>query len=1005
MTTPLARRLRSRWGIPLLIVILVAAAGFAGVYRYNDARADRERALADALEGSVRLSVDTAQKWVFERLADTDVVAEIGGDLTPANFIPRFRNSLDGLLDQIATRYRYLSVAVYALEGRQRLAGSQGAPATLPDWLAARLGQAGNMRIGQLAYYGGPDGARSADRRESRQLVFFRGIYTGASADRPFAVAVLTVQGGALDDIVARDGAAVPADGRIYFVRNDAGRVQTLQAVDDVAGRLAALRDMRAATSVEARILGGETAMIEGPDVNGTPVYAAGRRIDPYSTFVVAAIDADDAFRDFHRDTRSNLALGALVVGLTIAVAVVWRRGELYRLRLREAEIQRRFEFTANSAEEAVLLVVDGVIQDVNDRAIAMYGHPRVALIGMPVRELRVPDERARLDEVERAFEVGQDLSYHTIHQRQDGTRFPVEVAVDKLRGGRRTVLNVVIRDLSERRQAEADRRIATGVFEHCVEGILVADDSGRVVLVNPAFCTMSGYGPGDVIGRDAGQFIDAFARMSSDAAIGDSLRANGFWQGEGTGRRKSGDHYHAHLSLSTVRNPEGEAVQMVAICNDLTAVREAQRQIEYLSRFDPVARLPSRQRLVADLEVLLAERHPGCLVAVTGVDRLHQFNETLGYKAGDALIAEIARRLTHVAGELAQVYRFSGSEFVLLLTGEAMEGAQVLAAQAIQALARPIHLEGRTLYLTACVGTAAAPHDGPDAVALLRNGQAALYAARTEGTGVVRAYRPAINRAKLEDLALEERLRGAIGRGELTLHFQPQVSLATGKIIGAEALMRWTHPELGPVPPWRFIAVAEQTGLIIDLGTWVIEQACRHWREWSATIPDLPPIAVNLAALQFQRPGFAREVVDLLQSYVMPSAALQLELTESMVMGDAEAAIAIMQELTRAGIDLAIDDFGTGYSSLSHLQRFPVAKLKIDRSFVLHCDRQPGDAAIVGAIIAMARSMKLRVIAEGVETEGQRAVLRDLGCDEMQGYLFSAPIPADQYAAMLRAR
>jgi EAL domain-containing protein (putative c-di-GMP-specific phosphodiesterase class I) len=310
--------------------------------------------------------------------------------------------------------------------------------------------------------------------------------------------------------------------------------------------------------------------------------------------------------------------------------------------------------------------------------------------------------------------------------------------------------------------------------------------------------------------------------------------------------------------------------------------------------------------------------------------------------------------------------------------------------------------VDGRILHLAACIGTAVGPQDGADPVTLLRNGQSALHAARAAGPGHVVAYRPAMSRAQLDDLALEERLRGAIGRGELSLHYQPQISLQTGRIIGAEALLRWQHPELGAVPPGRFIPIAEETGLIHDLGAWVLDEACRHWRGWQAQFGTPPPVAVNLAAPQFQRPGFARGVVDLLAANTMPSAALQLEITESMVMGDVEAAIAVMRDLTRAGIDLAIDDFGTGYSSLSHLQRFPVAKLKIDRSFVLHCDRQPGDAAIVAAVIAMARSMNLRVIAEGVETEGQRAVLRDLGCDEMQGYLFSRPLPADQYAALL---
>ncbi len=877
----LSRTLRGRWGRGLVVGLVIAAAIVAGIDNYARARADRQQVLAAALDGTVRVSIDMVQKWLFERLADTEVAADIAGDLTPANFIPRFRNSLDGLFDQMAGRYLYQSVGAYSTETGQRIAGSKAAPAILPDWLEPRIRQATNLRVGQLTFYPGPEGADAGTRRLARQLVFFRGVFSAATADKPFAIVVLTVPGAMLDAVVTRDAVGATGRGAVYFARNDAGRVSSPQATDAPGDAgLARLRDMRAAASVEARILAGAIGMLEGPDINGHQVFAVGRRVEPYSTFVIASLDVRDGMGEFERHALSLAGLGTAGIALAIAAGLLWRRAELYRARLREAAIAGRLEFATSRADDAILVIDDeGMIVDANERAMAMYGRRRDQLVGMAVAELRSPAERVDLATLAQGLESGDDLSYQTVHQRQDGTPFPVAVIVARMRSGGRTQFNAIVRDL--------------------------------------------------------------------------------------------------------------------------TQAQETARRIEHLQHFDPVTGLAARQRLIDDLGAALAAGQ-ACPIAVIGIDRLHHFAQALGYTAGDALAVEVSRRLAQCCGPAMQAYRFGPDEFVLAMPDGTSADIDAAAGQALQALAQPFVVETRALHLAACIGIAAGPQDGADPVTLLRNGQSALHAARAGGQGQIAAYRPAMSRARLDDLALEERLRGAIGRGEMSLHYQPQISLQTGRIIGAEALLRWQHPELGAVPPSRFIPLAEETGLIQELGAWVLDEACRHWRDWRAAGAGPPPVAVNLAAPQFQRPGFARSVIDLLAAHEMPSAALQLEITESMVMGDVEAAIAVMQELTRAGIDLAIDDFGTGYSSLSHLQRFPVAKLKIDRSFVLHCDRQPGDAAIVGAVIAMARSMNLRVIAEGVETEGQRAVLRDLGCDEMQGYLFSRPLPADAYAALL---
>jgi diguanylate cyclase (GGDEF)-like protein len=449
-----------------------------------------------------------------------------------------------------------------------------------------------------------------------------------------------------------------------------------------------------------------------------------------------------------------------------------------------------------------------------------------------------------------------------------------------------------------------------------------------------------------------------------------------------------------------------GTSVGRVWSLRDVTKRRQAEERLNYLANFDPLTDLPNRTLLYDRLGQAMT-RAPwhkrSVAVLFLDLDRFKNINDTLGHAFGDLLLKAVAERLTRCVREGDTVARLGGDEFVLILDDLAQPGDILLVAQKILgALSSPFNLEGRELFITTSIGIALYPDDGKDYETLLKNADTAMYRAKEQGKNNYQLYSPALNAKASERLALENSLRRALERGEFLLHYQPIVDLATGSVIAVEALVSWIRPNVGMISPAEFISLAEETGLIIPVGEWVLRTACTQNKACQSA--GLSPIcvAVNLSARQFQRQDLAKTIADAIDKIGLDPKYLELELTESIIMKNAEITAATLRRLDALGIEISVDDFGTGYSSLSYLKRFPVTTLKIDGTFIRDITTDLDDKAIVTAIITLAHSLKLKVVAEAVETEEQLQFLRSLHCDQIQGYLFSKPLPAEEMTQLL---
>ncbi|HEX7580436.1 MAG TPA: EAL domain-containing protein, partial [Thermoanaerobaculia bacterium] len=574
---------------------------------------------------------------------------------------------------------------------------------------------------------------------------------------------------------------------------------------------------------------------------------------------------------------------------------------------------------------------------------------------------------------------------------------------------GRITRMVGTIQDVTERRRSEERFRLWSHVLENSAEGIFVIDGKGTIITVNPAFTELTGYPNLEVIGKspeflESGQHGPEFY-----LSIRQTIREIGRWQGEVWSRRKNGEVFPVWLSITAILGAEDKPSHFIGVFADITERKESADRIQYLATHDFLTGLPNRS-LVDDLlreAVARAERKGGSVgVLFLDLDRFKTVNDSLGHLAGDILLQRVAERLGGCLRAGDTVSRLGGDEFLILLPEiERAQDVAAVAAKILQAMQGPFSLPGRDVSISPSIGIAVYPSDGEDSVALVKNADAAMYHAKERGRNNYQFFTPDMNTRAFEALAMESSLRRALDRDEFFLVYQPQVETATGRITGMEALVRWTHPDLGLVLPGRFISVAEERGLIVPIGEWVLRTACRQVRAWlDAGLPAVP-VAVNVSALQFESGRFAESVGAILSETGLSAHYLELELTESIVMSEAEEMMAILVVLKEMGVRLAIDDFGTGFSSLSYLARLPIGRLKIDQSFVRDAGASPSARTIISVIVSMARSLGLRVIAEGVETDEQLRILTLEGCEEVQGYLLAAPIGASEITSLLKTQ
>ena len=570
----------------------------------------------------------------------------------------------------------------------------------------------------------------------------------------------------------------------------------------------------------------------------------------------------------------------------------------------------------------------------------------------------------------------------------------------------------------TERREAQANAsltrqgarlQLLAKVFEHSAEAIMITDADNRIIEVNHSFTDLTGYTLEDALGQNPSMLASGRTTPEEYQAMWQSILTDNFWQGEIWSARKDGSLHPIRLSISTVQG-EGNAIEnYIGSFTDISEHQAATEQIHHLAHHDPLTGLANRLSLQGRLEQALASAkrdNKNVAVLFIDLDRFKDINDSLGHHTGDRLLIEVANRLKARVREKDIVARLGGDEFVVVLTDIETAAVAMWTDKILVSLDKTYHIESYELNVSASIGVALSPEDGDDINSLMKHADAAMYHAKGAGRNNVQFFTRSITQASMERSELGHAMNRALEQRQFVLHYQPLVDFATGNIVSLEALVRWQHPEKGLIPPDTFIPIAEETGFIEPLGVWVLNVALRQLALWRAgSIATTVRMGVNLSVHQLRMRALPETIGDLLTQHQLTPSDLELEITESAAMQNPQVTTEILGRLRAMGIELSIDDFGTGYSSLSYLKLLPIHRLKLDRTFVRDIEHDPNDAAICSATIAMAHSLSLSVVAEGVETLAQRDFLGTLGCDILQGYLFSRPLPAAELEAFLRSQ
>lgn len=551
--------------------------------------------------------------------------------------------------------------------------------------------------------------------------------------------------------------------------------------------------------------------------------------------------------------------------------------------------------------------------------------------------------------------------------------------------------------DLSKRHLLLAER-----IIDCSPEGIMITDPEGIIQSVNPAFVRLTGFESEEVIGKSpsilsSGRHDEQFYRD-----MWSKIHRDGYWQGEIWNRRKNCEIYPELLTITAIHDENGELTHYASLFSDISSLKENEERIKHLAYYDPLTALPNRRLFHDRLSMAIAHAHRSSsrlAVMFIDLDRFKLINDSLGHKVGDELLKEVSKRLTQTVREDDTVARMGGDEFVFILSEiDDEEDAVASAHRVIEAITMPIVIDGNELVVTCSIGISVYPTDGESNELLLQNADTAMYRSKDLGRNSYQLYSPTMNARSLEHLVMESGLRSGLENGEFEVFYQPLVDAESQQVKGAEALLRWHHKEMGMIAPSDFIPLAEDTGLIIPIGEWVLRSACQQLKRWSALGLSEFKLAVNISVRQFQTLGFIDVAKKIIEEEGVDPASLAFEITESMLMDDVIDSIKRLTAIREMGVTISLDDFGTGYSSLAYLKRFPINTLKIDRMFINDISSERNEGAIVAALISLAHSMDLNVVAEGVEQKCQLEYLRSEGCDTIQGYYFGQPVTADDF-------
>lgn len=741
-----------------------------------------------------------------------------------------------------------------------------------------------------------------------------------------------------------------------------------------------------------------------------------------YPFVVITHLHRDYALQNWRAEAKTLLAaiLPTLIAIIVISIAFYRRQVQIASQRAEaehalRRESEKNLALLHNASDGIHILDPDGNVIEASDSFCAMLGYSRDEMIGMNVTQWDATFPASEIPQIIRQQLTKKGRSqFETRHKRKDGSVFDVEVSGYPLELDGKPALFNSSRDITERKKSLADLNISAAAFES-QDGILVADANGIILRANSSFSEITGYSMADVVGKNPNILSSGRHNTEFYSAMWASLNNTGAWKGEIWNRRKDGAIYPERLTITAVKDAKGVVTNYVASFSDITQHKAAEQEIKNLAFFDPLTQLPNRRLLMDRLQHALSSsarsRKAGAILFID-LDNFKNLNDTLGHDIGDQLLKSVAQRLETCVREGDTVARLGGDEFVVMLedlSEDALEAAkqtESIAAKILSSMNVPYHLGQFEHHSTPSIGVALfTDSDDVSVDDLLKHADIAMYQAKKEGRNTLRFFDPKMQESITTRASLENELRKALAQDQFRLFYQPQVD-DQQRIVGAEALIRWQHPIHGIVSPLEFIPLAEENGLILPIGRWVLETACAKIKSWERDLQSRDIVlAVNVSAKQLRQADFAAQVQEIILRNQIDPSHLKLELTESMLQDSIEDTILTMMALKQVGIRFSLDDFGTGYSSLQYIKRLPLDQLKIDRSFVRDIVTDIGDKAIVTTIVAMARSLDIAVIAEGVETKAQSQLLLDLGCRQFQGYLFGKPVSADEFDALLKYR
>ncbi len=673
------------------------------------------------------------------------------------------------------------------------------------------------------------------------------------------------------------------------------------------------------------------------------------------------------------------------------------------------AASEERYRRLVDSMQDGLILLRDGRFEFVNEAAGRIVGLSPAVLMGRPFLSVVASEDQALItDRYERRLR-GEPVpkEYEVRLVRADGSRAVVNLHTTLITAPDGARLHIAtVKDITERKRIEDELRTLSSALDQSAAAVVITDARGIIEYVNDRFTKLTGWDAAEVKGRPADILADPDGGPEADA-MAKAMSQGRPWKGEARGRRKTGEVYWEHTSIAPVRDADGGITHYVAVKEDITRRKESEQRVWQQANYDTVTGLPNRvlfQDRLAQSLTRARRRGERLCVMFIDLDRFKYVNDTLGHEAGDELLREVGVRLASCVRESDTVARLAGDEFTVLLPDPgADKDITAVAARILEMLReRFLIAGGREVFVGGSIGVALFPSDGEDTGTLLKNADTAMYRAKENGRNTYQFYTPEMNADALSRLLLETDLRRAVERGELVVHFQPVVDAATRAVTGAEALVRWNHPERGLVPPGDFLPVAEEIGLIQEIGLMVLRAACHEAAVWRAAGHDDLVVSVNIADRQVTSGRLHGLVAEVLTETGLPARHLALEVGESLLVRDLPVIDEVLGGIAAQGVRLVVDDFGTGYSSLQHLRRFPFGTLKLDRSFVRDVLEDAGDKVLVETVIAMARKLGLSVVAGGVETTAQLDWLLSQYCDLFQGFLFGRPLPPQEFRVLL---